>query len=307
MNSPHNPLRVLFWGTPDFAVPSLDTLHNSRHKIVGVVTATDKAKGRGQKVTYSPIKEYAIKNNIPVLQPEKLKGNSELVETLKKLDYDINVVVAFRILPPELFNLPPLGSINLHGSLLPDLRGAAPIQWALIRGYTKTGLTTFKIEEKVDTGNILLQSHLTIFPFDDFGTLHDKMSFTGAHLLLETLDLISSGNYELKSQGNGTTNAAPKITKEICAIDWNKPAGDVHNLVRGLSPHPGAFFTRNGKVIKIYKSEPLSSPQLSPGEVFQSNKEIIIGCSVGSLKILEIQKEGHRRMPTEEFLRGAAL
>ncbi|NUN08135.1 MAG: methionyl-tRNA formyltransferase [Ignavibacteriaceae bacterium] len=302
-----DPLKVVFWGTPDFAVPSLDAIFNSRHEVVGVVTATDKAKGRGQKVSFSPVKEYAAEKNIPVLQPAKLKSNPGLIESLNDLNYHINVVVAFRILPPELFTLPPLGSINLHGSLLPDLRGAAPIQWALIKGYTQTGLTTFKIEEKVDTGNILLQSHLTIFPFDDFGTLHDKMSFTGAHLLVETLDLISGGNYKLLSQGNGRVENAPKITRDICTINWSRPASEVHNLVRGLSPFPGAFFLRDGKVIKIYKSEPLPETKLSPGEILQNKKELIIGCASGSLKVLEIQKEGHRRMPIDDFLRGSSL
>ncbi len=307
MSTEFKQLRIVFWGTPDFAVPSLKAITQSEHKVVAVVTAPDKPRGRGQKVSFSPVKEFAASENIPVFQPGKLKGNDELIRSLKELNYDLNVVVAFRILPPELFNLPPYGSFNLHGSLLPELRGAAPIQWSLIRGYTETGLTTFKIEEKVDTGNIYLQYRMPVLPFDDFGTLHDKMSFAGTKLITDTLDLIASGNYTLQSQDITKATTAPKITKEICEIKWDSPAIELYNLIRGLSPAPGAFFVHNGKVIKIYKAETAEGYSLSPGEIFTGKKEVVIGCNPGCLRILEIQKEGHKRMRTDEFLRGSSL
>jgi len=291
-------------GTPEFSLPSLKILLESKHKILAVVTQPDKERGRGKKVSFTAVKQFAVENNIPIFQPEKLKNNEEFVEQMKSLNPDLFVVVAFRILPKEVFEIPKFGSFNLHGSYLPKYRGAAPIQWALINGETETGLTTFKLAEKVDTGNIYLQEKVKIYPEDNFETLHDMMSELGAKMVLDTVNLIESGNYELKQQDDSLASPAPKITKEICQIDWNKSATEIHNLVRGLSPHPAAFFNYNDKVIKIYKTGVVLGMNLQPFQFHQTKTELIIGCGKDSLRILEIQQEGKKRMNIEEFLRG---
>lgn len=297
-------MNIIFMGTPDFAIPSLKSLIQSQHKVVAVVTAADKQRGRGQKVTFTPIKEFAVQNNIPVLQPEKLKSNQQFVEELKSFNADLFVVVAFRILPREVFAIPPKGSFNLHASLLPKYRGAAPIQWALIKGEKETGLTTFKLEEKVDTGNIYLQEKVEIKPEDNFESLHDRLSGLGSKVVLQTVEMIDSGNFQLQKQNDSLASPAPKITKEICEIDWKKSAEEIHNLIRGLSPLPGAFFLFNNKLIKIYKSEIVERNDLNPFEICQTKTELIIGCGKKSLKVLELQQEGKKRMNVEEFLRG---
>ena len=297
-------MNIVFMGTPDFSIPSLKVLFESKHKILAVVTQPDKERGRGQKVSFTSVKQFAVDNSIPVYQPEKLKGNSEFVEQMKSLQPDLFVVVAFRILPKEVFDIPKYGSFNLHGSYLPAYRGAAPIQWALINGETETGLTTFKLAEKVDTGNIYLQEKLPIYAEDNFESLHDRMSESGAKMVFNTVNLIESGNYELKPQDNSLASPAPKITKEICVIDWNKPATEIHNLVRGLSPHPAAYFLYKEKVIKIYKTEICKELNLKPLEFFQTKNELIVGCGKDAIQILEIQQEGKKRMSVEEFLRG---
>jgi len=291
-------------GTPDFAIPSLKILIENKHQILAVVTTPDKERGRGQKITFTAVKQFAVENNIPVYQPEKLKGNNEFAEQMKSLNPELFVVVAFRILPKEVFEIPKFGSFNLHGSYLPKYRGAAPIQWALINGDEETGLTTFKLAEKVDTGNIYVQEKVKINPDDNFETLHDRMSLIGAELVLKTVTMIESGNFELRAQDDSIASPAPKITKETCLIDWNKPALQIHNLIRGLSPHPVAYFLHNNKVIKIYKSEIVKDLTLKPGEFHQTKTELFIGCGEDALKILEIQQEGKKRMTTEEFLRG---
>lgn len=291
-------------GTPDFAIPSLKILLESNHKVISVVTQPDKERGRGQKVSFTAVKQFAVENKIPVYQPEKLKGNIEFVEQMKSLEPDLFVVVAFGILPKEIFEIPKHGSFNLHGSYLPKYRGAAPIQWALINGDTETGLTTFKLAEKVDTGNILLQEKVEINYDDNFETLHDRMSELGAKLVLDTVNLIESGNYELKKQDDSLASPAPKITKEICLIDWNKSAVEIHNLVRGLSPYPAAFFNYNNKVIKVYKTQIVYDVNLKPFGLHQTKTDLTIGCGKGALRILEIQQEGKKRMSIEEFLRG---
>jgi methionyl-tRNA formyltransferase len=297
-------MNIIFMGTPDFSLPSLKIFLGSKHKILAVVTQPDRERGRGQNVSFTPVKQFAVENNIPIYQPEKLKGNSEFVEQMKALEPDLFVVVAFRILPKEVFEIPKFGSFNLHGSYLPKYRGAAPIQWALINGETETGLTTFKLAEKVDTGNIYLQQKLDILPEDNFESLHDRMSEIGAKMVLETVNLIESGNYELKQQDDSLASPAPKITKEICQIDWNKSAVEVHNLVRGLSPHPAAYFIFIEKVIKIYNTEVVQRTDLQPFQIEQTKKELIIGCGKNALGILELQQEGRKRMNIEEFLRG---
>uniref|UniRef100_A0A832DNY9 Methionyl-tRNA formyltransferase n=1 Tax=Ignavibacterium album TaxID=591197 RepID=A0A832DNY9_9BACT len=297
-------MKIIFMGTPEFAIPSLKAIYESKHQLLAVVTTPDKERGRGQKITFTAVKQFAIEKNIPVYQPEKLKGNQEFVEQMKALQPDLFVVVAFRILPKEIFEIPKFGSFNLHASLLPKYRGAAPIQWALINGEKETGLTTFKLAEKVDTGNIYLQEKVPIYPEDNFGTLHDRLSELGADVVLRTIEMIESGNYQLLQQDDSLASPAPKITKEICKIDWNKSAEEIHNLVRGLSPYPAAFFTFNEKIIKVYKTEVVKDFNLKPSEFYQTKKELIVGCRVNALKILELQQEGRKRMSAEEFLRG---
>jgi len=297
-------MNIIFMGTPDFSIPSLKTLIESKHNVLAVVTAPDKQRGRGRKVSFTPVKEFAIKNNLPVFQPERLKNNLEFIEELKQFDADLYVVVAFKILPPDVFEIPKYGSFNLHASYLPKYRGAAPIQWALINGETETGLTTFKLAEKVDTGNIYLQVKIEIKPNDNLETLHDKLSAEGAKIVLDTVNLVESGDFVLQEQDNSLATPAPKITKDVAKIDWNKPAYQIHNLIRGLSPIPGAFFEHNRKIIKIYKTEIVEREDLTPLEFDQTKKELIVGCGEKALRILELQQEGKKRMEIEEFLRG---
>ncbi len=299
-------MKIVFFGTPDFAIPSLKILYESEHEVVAIVTAPDKPRGRGRTLSPTPIKQYGIDNEIKVLTPEKLK-DAELVNELKLLQADLFVVVAFRILPENIFTIPKKGSFNLHGSLLPKFRGAAPIQWAIINGEKETGLTTFFLEKKVDTGNIILKEKLNIEEADNLGTLHDKMSIVGAELVLKTVNLIDQNKVELTSQDDSVATPAPKITKEICKINWEKSAEETHNLIRGLSPYPGAFFINNEKTFKVFASEISSKSDLNSGKIHQSKNEIFIGSSTSALKILEIQPEGRKRMSAEDFLRGYSL
>lgn len=296
-------MKIVFFGTPDFAVPSLEKLVRSNHEVVAVVTAPDKERGRGRKISFTPVKEFAVKFEIPLLQPEKMKDD-KFYEELKSFDADLFVIVAFRILPERIFSLPKYGSFNLHGSLLPRYRGAAPIQWAIMNGDKKTGLTTFFLEKQVDTGNMLLTTELPIGDDDDIGTMHDKMSMAGADLVLKTVELIDSGNYNLQKQDDTQASPAPKITKETCEINWDKPARVIFNQIRGLSPFPGAYFTHNEKTYKVYKSKIISDKKLNPSEVETTKKEIYVGCSDCCVEILIIQPEGRKRMTAEEFLRG---
>jgi len=290
-------------GSAGFSIPSLEVLLKSKHNVAAIVTVPDKEKGRGQKPAPSPVKEYGLKNNLPIIQPEKLKDES-FINELKKYNADLFVVVAFRILPKEVFTIPPKGSFNLHASLLPKYRGAAPIQWALINGEKKTGVTTFALEEKVDTGNIYLQKEILIDDEDNFQILHDKLSKTGAEVVLKTVDMIESGNFTLQKQNDELATPAPKITSETGKIDWDKPAEKIHNLVRGLSPSPCAYFFHNDKKIKIYKTKVIEKENTSPGKIIQGKKNLFIECGKNILEILELQLEGRKRMSAEEFLRG---
>lgn len=296
-------MKIVFMGTPDFSIPALEALHKSKHQVVAVVTTPDKERGRGRNVTFTPVKEYALKNNLPVLQPDSLK-DPEFIQNLSAFQADLFVIIAFRILPKEVYSLPSKGAFNLHGSVLPKYRGAAPIQWSLINGDSETGVTTFFLEDKVDTGNIILVEKLKIDEEDNFGTLHDKMSLLGAEVILKTVDLIDSGNYKLQMQDNLLATKAPKITKETCLIDWNKSALVIHNLIRGLSPYPGAYFVHNNKIIKIYKSSVNTEIKLGAGEFHQAKHTLTIGCGTDALDIHELQQEGKRAMNIDEFLRG---
>ncbi len=297
-------MKIVYFGTPDFAIPPLKRLLDENYEVAAVVTAPDKERGRGRKVSFTPVKEFALERGLPVLQPESLKDEN-FIEQLKKLNADIFVIVAFRILPEAVYTIPKY-AFNLHGSLLPKYRGAAPIQWALINGETETGVTTFLLEKKVDTGNIILQKKIAISPEDDFGSLHDKLSELGAEAVLETVKILESGNFEPLPQNDDLASKAPKITKEIAQIDWNESAERIVNLVRGLSPFPAAFFERNGKIYKVYKAK-VANENLAPGEVKQTKKELFIGAKKGAVQILELRPEGRKRMTAEEFLRGYSL
>ncbi|MFA6977877.1 MAG: methionyl-tRNA formyltransferase [Ignavibacteriaceae bacterium] len=295
-------MKIIFFGTPDFAIPSLQIILDNGHEVAAVVTAPDKPRGRGKQVTFTPIKEFAIEHSIKVLQPEDF-NDATFVEQLKKLEADLFVVVAFRILPKEIFSMPKYGSFNLHGSLLPKFRGAAPIQWALIKGEKTTGVTTFTLAEKVDTGNVYLKKEIQIEDEDDFGSLHDKLSLLGSQAVAETVEMIDSQKFKLLPQDNSLASPAPKITKELCGIDWKKDAAEIHNLVRGLSPFPAAFFVHQQKIYKVYKTKVIER-NLNPGEIIETQTELIFGCGNNSLSILEIQQEGKKRLKIEEFLRG---
>ena len=290
-------------GTPDFAVSSLEKIFNSKHKLLAVVTAPDKERGRGRKVSFTPVKEFALENNLTLFQPEQLKSDS-FINSLEKLAPELFVVVAFRILPREVFSIPKFGSFNLHASLLPKYRGAAPIQWAIINGDKETGVTTFALEDKVDTGNIFIQKKLEILDKDNFGKIHDKLSIIGADAVIETIDLINSGNFTLLGQDNTLASSAPKIVKENGLIDWHKPAANINNLIRGLSPYPGAYFYFKDKLIKIYNASINKEKVLMPGEIDSHKDQLIIGCGQYSLNIIELQLEGRKKLSISEFLHG---
>lgn len=308
--------RIVFMGTPEFAVASLDALVQNGYNIVAVITAPDKPAGRGMKMNESAVKKYAVEKGLKILQPEKLK-NPDFVEDLRLLKADIQVVVAFRMLPEIVWNMPPMGTINVHGSLLPQYRGAAPINWAVINGEKETGVTTFKLQHEIDTGNILLQESFPIGENETAGEVHDRMKEIGAQLLVITIKGIVDGTLLEKPQklveSNELTGAglkhAPKIFTETCRIHWNNPVTVVHNLIRGVSPFPGAFTMLNGKTFKIFKAtkqERLAGR--APGEYDTDNKTYLrFAAADGWLEVLEVQMEGKRRMNVEEFLRGNRL
>ena len=299
-------MKIVFFGTPDFTLPILNNILKSDHEIIAIVTAPDKERGRGRNISSTPVKKFAIEHNILCLQPESLKDDS-FVDQLKKLEADLFVVVAFRILPRAVYNLPPKGTFNLHGSILPKYRGAAPIQWALINGDKETGVTTFFLEDKVDTGKMIFSEKIDIEPEDNFEILHDKLSLLGAEVVMKTIAAINNDSVQLQQQDDSLATPAPKITKEICQLDFNRDAETLHNLVRGLSPFPGAYFISNEKHYKVYKTKIDTTFNLEVGEIKETKNEIFIGCLEGVLEILEIQPEGRKRMTTAEFLRGYSL
>lgn len=298
-------LRIIFMGTPEFAVASLDKLVKAGLNIVGVITAPDKPGGRGMQLQQSAVKKYAVENKLNVIQPEKLK-NSEFINELESLKADVQIVVAFRMLPEIVWSMPPLGTINVHGSLLPDYRGAAPINWAIINGEHKTGVTTFKLQQQIDTGNILLQKEIPISDNETAGELHDVMKEVGAELLLQTLVKLSENKLEEVPQNLSIESKhAPKIFTSTCEIDWAKSAAEVHNLIRGLSPYPAAFTTLDNKKFKIFGSLKTEKKSTTPGTIETDNKNnLFISCGDKQLEITEVQLEGKRKMPITDFLRG---
>lgn len=299
-------MNIIFMGTPGFAVPSLKALHNSHHKISAVVTVPDKAKGRGQKVAESEVKKFAVENFLPVMQPVSLK-DPEFAAELESLRPDLIVVVAFRILPKSIFKIPAYGSINLHASLLPKYRGAAPINWAIIKGERETGVTTFFLQEKVDTGNIIMQEKLDITYDETAGTLHDKLMTLGAETLMATVELIENydGKPPVHKQNNGEATGAPKIFKEDCRIDFNRSVDEVYDFIRGLSPYPGAFTEYNERIIKIFSTVKSRWDSLKgPGRFFIKEDKLFVSCLNEFLEITELQMEGKKRMNSREFLNG---
>ena len=314
------PLRLIFMGTPEFAVSSLQHLIENGCQVVAVITAPDKPSGRGLTLVASPVKQYALTQNIPVLQPEKLK-NPDFLAELRSYQADLQVVVAFRMLPEVVWNMPPKGTFNLHASLLPDYRGAAPINWAIMNGETKTGLTTFFLEHEIDTGNIIFQEEEPIAPNDNVGTLYERLMHKGAALVLKTVRAVEAGTYpQIPQAVVETPKLAPKIFKETCEINWNQPAEIIRNFVRGLSPYPAAWTTLNGKVLKIYEVKVLGIEDLinSPKDeiVTQRNEAVIktdhkkylhFQTADGWVAVEDLQIEGKKRLKIEDFLRGARL
>ncbi len=298
-------------GTPEFAVASLEALVNAGCNIVGVITAPDKPAGRGMQLQQSAVKKFALKNSLTVFQPQKLKDENFLLQ-LAQLGADLQIVVAFRMLPEVVWSNPPIGTINVHGSLLPYYRGAAPINWAIINGEKETGITTFRLKHEIDTGNIILQQRISIYDDETAGELHDRMKEAGASLLLKTIEGLAAGELteqpqSLFSKDQSTIlKHAPKIFTETCHINWSKPINEVYNLIRGLSPYPAAFTEFAGKKLKIYKTrKEYDSKAMPAGSYETDNKSFLkFACNDGYIHLLELQMEGKKRMPVADFLRG---
>lgn len=302
-------LRIVFMGTPEFAVGILDTIIKNNYEVVGVITAADKPAGRGQKIKYSAVKEYAVEHNLTLLQPTNLKDETFL-EELKALNANLQIVVAFRMLPKVVWEMPSLGTFNLHASLLPNYRGAAPINWAIINGETKTGVTTFFIDAKIDTGAMILSSEIAIEPTENVGQLHDRLMHLGSETVIETLALIEKGNATTTIQKDtAEIKTAYKLNKENCKIDWTKSASEINNLIRGLSPYPVAwcFFSDKEEEwnVKIYEAKIISEEHTKTvGSLVCTKKEMKIAVENGFIQVLSLQFPGKKKMSTPEFLNG---
>lgn len=298
-------MRIIFMGTPDFAVPSLDILLQHGFEVAGVITAPDRPSGRGLQLNSSPVKQLALSKGLKILQPTNLKSEAFLQE-LKSLHADLQVVVAFRMLPEAVWRMPPLGTINLHASLLPDYRGAAPINWAIINGEKETGLTTFFIEKEIDTGKIIFRHKIEISPDETAGELHDRMMAKGAGLILQTVEAIKAGNAPgIDQQPGKEIKTAPKIFKEYCKINWNQSTKQVYDFVRGLSPYPTAWTKLNGKTFKIFKATWRSTAHLQiPGDFLIEDNQLCFATMDGFISPTEVQLEGKKRMDISEFMKG---
>jgi methionyl-tRNA formyltransferase len=299
-------LRIVFYGTPDFAVESLDAILKANFDVLAVVTSPDRKSGRGMKVQHSAVKQFAIEHNLPVLQPTNLKSE-EFADQLKKLNPNIQVVIAFRMMPEKVWNFPELGTINLHASLLPAYRGAAPINWAIINGEKETGVSTFRLKHEIDTGNLLKQEKVDILPNDDVGVLHDRLMHVGANLMVETLIEIENGTaVETEQLKSGEDKHAPKIFKDDCQINWEKSSYEILNLIRGLSPYPVARTSMEGKVLKIFKASTLDNVPMKDSGTIESDNEtyIHVYAADACLNLEVIQLEGEKKMNVDEFLRG---
>lgn len=306
MRDSASPPRILFMGTPDFAVPSLQALVRAGFKPVAVVTAPDRKRGRGQQVSGTPVKEAALALGIDhILMPEDVKDPAFAAE-VQALDIDIMVVVAFRILPEAVFGAARLGAFNLHGSLLPAFRGAAPINRAIMAGEKETGVTTFFLQQRVDTGNVILKRSMSIGPDETAGEVHDRMMMLGAEAVVETVRKIEDGTAHAEAQDDALASPAPKIFREDCQIDWMRSAEEIHNLVRGVSPVPGAFTTFGGRQLKIHRTRPVDGPMaaLAPGTIMSTDPELLVATGSGALCLLEVQMEGRQRVPANDFVNG---
>ncbi len=309
-------LKIVFLGTPDFAVESLRRIVEGGYNVVGVITMPDKPAGRGHKLLQSPVKQYAVEKGLHLMQPVKLK-DPEFVEELRSLDADLFIVIAFRMLPEVVWSMPRLGTFNLHASLLPRYRGAAPINWAVINGDTETGVTTFFLKHEIDTGDIIAQERVDILPTDNVGDVHDRLMMLGADLTIDTIESIIDGTLKTVPQeqliGDTAPTPAPKIFKETCRIDWNRPAREIHNLVRGLSPYPAAWsvLTDDGKEVgsvKIFETAVLDGgADVESGQIVIDKYRLMVGCSDGMIEVLSLQPQGKRRMSASDFLRGSRL
>jgi methionyl-tRNA formyltransferase len=300
-------VRILFMGTPEFAVPSLRILLDHSYEVCGAVTAPDKPRGRGQQVSYTPIKEFALHHHFPIFQPENLK-DEKFVSDVQQLAPDLIVIVAFRILPREIYTIPKLGSFNLHASLLPKYRGAAPINWAIMNGEKESGVTTFFLQDKVDTGSVILQARVKISADETAGDLHDTLSDVGAEIVLQTVRLIELGKAQPHVQNDSLACPAPKIFKNDCRIDWQKSSQQVHDFIRGLSPHPASWTTHKGKTLKIFRTMVADAQTNAPGVVLERTEStLVVGTGNGAVSIIEIQQEGKRRLGIEEYLRGYSI
>jgi methionyl-tRNA formyltransferase len=304
-----NKPRIVFMGTPAFAVASLNALLQAKMNVVGVVTAPDKPAGRGMQLQQSAVKQFALAHDLPILQPEKLKS-PEFFEALKQWKPDLQVVVAFRMLPEQIWSFPPMGTLNVHGSLLPQYRGAAPINWAIINGEKETGVTTFQLQHAIDTGAILLQDRIPIAPNHTAGEIHDTMMEVGAQLLVKTLHGLFDNSIKAVAQeqviGNEALKHAPKIFTKDCEIDWDKSCAAIHNLIRGLAPFPGAITKIDGKIVKLFLTQAIdATPTEAPGSFITDGKNFAkIACKDGYIELADIQWEGKKRMPIIDFLRG---
>jgi len=299
-------LKIIFLGTPDFAVSSLKMLVENKYEIVGVVTAPDKYGGRGRKqLIMSDVKKYALENNLNILQPTNLK-NRKFLDELKSLNADLQVIVAFRMLPEVVWDMPPMGTFNLHGSLLPKYRGAAPIHWAVINGERETGVTSFKLKHAIDTGDMLLQRRTPIKGYDTLGSVYSKLKTLGAQVVIESVRMIESGNLRLRPQPDEQVTKAPKLNRANCQLDFNKPTHVVYNKIRGLDPFPTAWCSIDGKVHKIFKSRPYTDgvPRKS-GNIFTDNKSYLcVSTNNGYIHVHEIQQEGKKKLSISELLNG---
>jgi methionyl-tRNA formyltransferase len=300
-------LRIVFMGTPDFAVPTLQALVEHNYNVVAVITAPDKPAGRGQKIQQSPVKEYAVSQGIPVLQPTNLKSEVFL-EELRSYQANLQIIVAFRMLPEVVWAMPELGSFNIHGSLLPQYRGAAPINWAIINGEKETGVTSFFLKHEIDTGDLLFQERVPILEEDNFGSMYEKLKYKGAELAVRTVHAIERGEVQPQPQlASAETKHAPKIFKETCEINWDQPAQQVRDFIRGLSPYPAAWTRFDGKTFKIFRTEVVSDTTytLEPGQIQSDNKTYLhVQTAKGVLSVLDLQMEGKKRMPVQDLLRG---
>ncbi len=299
-------MNIVFMGSPDFAIPSLEAIHNSSHTIKAVVSNVDKRRGRGSEKAPTPVKAKALELGLPVIEVEDLKS-PEFAKQLEVLEADLFVVVAFRILPKHILEIPKIGSVNLHASLLPKYRGAAPIHWAVMNGEEKTGCTIFFLDEQVDTGKIILQKETAISDNETTGEVYTRLMEQGSKVLLEAVNHISENTYSTLEQEDSAASPAPKLFREDCHIDFNQPAKKVHDNIRGLSPFPTAWATLDGEKFNMYRSRLGPYANIDPGELLVKEGRLLVGCADGTVELLEIQLPGKRRMKAETFLKGNSL